>query len=389
MSKITERREKTAAMEIDNKAILPQSDEKVKSYPSKKVLVALLIITAIISLFLLIVNAWVDSYASAFAPVDIDNAGATVTLTDLPQKRQVYYNEINEYLSKRPQFKAGYEAALLNYATASKDIKWAEGIYNYVVFIVDDVTGDYKKTGSITLVSFNANTSKISYSVIESSTLVYITSIGEGENKQDIVGPLYDSYLWGGEALLARTIQDNYGVRLNGYAALPYSAIIRMVDTFGTITVNDVSAETLAKVNETVAKLQMFPGFEDTKEVTLDVNSISIDGKQTVAYVKARENDDYNPFDDLATSMSKTIISGGVGNIVKALDVAKETVNASIKRYDFGALLQHAITNGASLDKSMTTGTTKKYYVPSVSICDYANERTALIDMIYPAKAEK
>ena len=87
MSKITERREKTATMEIDNKAILPESDEKVKSYPSKKVLVALLIITAIISLFLLIVNAWVDSYASAFAPVDIDNAGATVTLTDLPQKR--------------------------------------------------------------------------------------------------------------------------------------------------------------------------------------------------------------------------------------------------------------------------------------------------------------
>lgn len=389
MSKITERREKTATMEIDNKAILPESDEKVKSYPSKKVLVALLIITAIISLFLLIVNAWVDSYASAFAPVDIDNAGATVTLDQLPADRQEFYSKLNTYLKYKP-FKDGYDAAMLNYATASKDIKWAEGIYNYVVFVVDDVTGDYKKTGSITLVSFNANTSKISYSVLQSDTLVYITSIGEGENKQEIVGRLSDAYQWGGEALLARAVQDNYGVRLNGYAALPYSAIIKMVDTFGTITVNDVSAETLAKVNETVAKLQMFPGFEETKEVTLDVNSISIDGKQTVAYVKARENDDYNPFNDLATSMSKTVISGGVGNIVKALDVAKETVNASIKRYDFGALLQHAITNGASLDKSITTGeATKVYYYPNISTCDYANERTALIDMIYPAKAEK
>ena len=391
MSKITERRQRTATTEIDNKAVLPENgDAKAKSYPSKKVLVVLLIITAIISLFLLIVNAWVDSYASAFAPVDIDNAEATATLDQLPAERQEYYKNFDKYMSERAKFKEGYDAAMLNHATASSSIKWAEGVYNYVVFVLDDMTQEYEKAGTVSLVSINTNTSKVSYSIIESSTLVYITTIVEGENEQEIVGPLSDAFYWGGAPLLARAVQDNYGVKVNGYAALTYSTISTAVDTFGTIDVADVNAETVAKVNETLAKLRKYEDFKEIEDVALNGNSISINGKQTVAYVKARENDDYNPFNDLADSFTKTVLSGGLGNIIKALDIAKESVNASITRYDFGSLLQHAITNGASLDKHINTGsTTRKYHVPNVSVCDYTAERTALVDMIYPAKAEK
>lgn len=390
MSKIKERRQRTAEAEIDNKATVPDNGgAKTKSYPSKKVLVVLLIIVAIVALFLLIVNAWVDSYASAFAPVDIDNAGATVTLDKLPAEKQEFYNKLDEYL-KRSQFKAGYDKAVLNHATASSNIKWEDGIYNFVVFAVDDVTKSYESAGTISIVSINTNTNKVNYSVVHSDTLVYITTIGEGENEQEIVGPLCDAYLWGGEALLARAVQDNYGVKVNGFMKFSYSATSAMIDTFGNITIENVNADTVAKVNEVVSVLKTMEGFEDIKDVTLNGTSISLDGKQVVAYIKARETKDYSPINEIAKSLTGSIVSGGFGNIIKALDTAKSNIKASVTRSDFGTLLQHGITNSMTLDKSIETGSaTKAYHVVNVSVCDYTAERTALVNMIYPAKAEK
>lgn len=390
MSKIKERRQRTAEAEIDNKAIVPQNgDTKAKTYPSKKVLVVLLIIVAVIALFLLIVNAWVDSYASAFAEVDIDNAGATVTLDKLPAEKQEFYNNFSNYLKYAP-FKEGYDKAMVNHATASSDIKWADGVYNYVVFAVDDVTKTYESAGTIALVSINTNTNKVNYSVIHSDTLVYITTIGEGEAEKEIVGPLVDAYLWGGEALLARAVQDNYGVNVNGYVELSYSAMAASVDTFGTITIENATADIVNDVNDMIATLKAFEGFENLENVTLNDNKITLNGKQTVAYIKAREMSNYNPIKDIAKSLSESVLSGGLGSIIKTLDTAKANVSASIARYDFGSLLQHGITNSVALDKNIETGSaTKAYHVPNVSVCDYTAERTALVNMIYPVSAEK
>ena len=67
MGKITDRREKTAHTNIENKAVLADGAKPKSDFPYKKILIIVLAIVAVVACVLLVVNAFVDSYADKLA----------------------------------------------------------------------------------------------------------------------------------------------------------------------------------------------------------------------------------------------------------------------------------------------------------------------------------
>ena len=63
MSKISERRERTANTQIDNKAYLAEAPAQKKEYIYKKILIAVLAVVAVVACVLLLINAVVDAQA--------------------------------------------------------------------------------------------------------------------------------------------------------------------------------------------------------------------------------------------------------------------------------------------------------------------------------------
>ncbi len=375
MGNIDERRERSANSEIENKAQLAPAAAEQKSFPYRKVLMGILIAVIVLVFAVLILNAMIDNAASNFPEVDIDNAVATVSPSDFATK----YPEANKFytlgIEKDYYLKPQYIAALENYASASSSVASKEGVYTYALFGINNLTED-NVPGTIVLMSFDSATKKVSYATVAGSSLVYIPSVEK-------VGPLRDAYKWGDFPLLARTIQENYGVDLNGYAAVSYDAIAKAIDNNGSLTVKGDSAVVDA-TNAVIAELKKIEKYADVANVALEGDSIKLTGMQTVAYLKASGADKETAMKNVVEAFLPTVISNGIGGFKGLIDVAGESVKASVAREDFSALIQMSLNAAGEVGTGITVGDADvEYRYPNVSGYDYAPERAELLKLFY------
>lgn len=334
MSSINETKQNTAEVEAVTRAKMAEkNDADVKQGSSaKKFLMAILVIAIIVALALLVINAIIDSYANAFAEVDIDNAQATV---DTLENMDVY----EAMLGKSD----AYTAALENHAYSSENVVSKDGVFTFSLFSVTEENS----VGRIIVASLNKNTRKVSYVTVDASTAVYIPSA-------DKVGPLSDAYLWGGAPLLARTIQSNYGVKIDAYVKVDYTALADVVDSMGGITV--------------------------------DGNAVA--GNAIVDFVRNYEGDKNEAVEKISKASIEKVFSNGIGGIVNLLNSAKDSkgFEASIAREDFGTLVQLGFGAAGSTENSASVGvTTKKLLVIGATTCDYVAERTTMVDTLFGA----
>lgn len=219
MSKINERRERTAKSDIDNKAVLAEASATKTEFPYKKILIAVLAVVAVIACALLIVNAVVDSYAAKFnTGTSIQNA--TVDTTKIGEDELLYKSteaELTKYGFLVKAINKTYE----NYTKQNASIKSDANVLNFVVTVNDnDVYADINpdnKVAAAVLVSINNG--KITIVRLNAGSFVAIPGLS--------VGPLYDAYRFGGTALLAKAVQENYGIAINGYVDLTLDAFMK------------------------------------------------------------------------------------------------------------------------------------------------------------------
>ena len=243
MSKISERRERTANTNIENKAVLADAPAKKKEFPYKKLLVAVLAIVAIIACALLIINVIINNKLAT-----LTNNGELVAVEDatVPEnfvaEGVIYENTAGLMDSKG--FKNAYLAAVANHKDNYTNINSVDGIYNYIMLITDDnnaenpennLADDSKGLIVAVMLSLNANESKVTYVTINKTSMAVIPEVG--------VGPLYDAYAFGGSALFAKSVQDNYGIKVNGYAELTISTFFNAAENLGGIEIDGEKLE--------------------------------------------------------------------------------------------------------------------------------------------------
>lgn len=378
MGNIDERRERSANSEIENKAQLKPVTAEQKAFPYRKVLMGILIAVIVLVFAVLILNAMIDNAAGKFPEVDIDNAVATVKPEDFATK----YPEANEFYTKsetdefwKNYLKAQYIAALENYASASSSIASKEGVYTYAIFGINNLTED-ETLGTIILMSFDSTTKKVTYATLTNEALVYIPSAEK-------VGPLCDAYKWGSLPLLARTIQENYGVDLNGYAALSYDVIAKAIDNNGALAVKG-DATVVDATNAIIAELKKVEKYKDTANVALEGDSIKLTGIQTIAYLKSFGADKEVAMKNVVEAFLPAVISNGIGGFKGLIDVAGESVKASVAREDFSALIQMSLNAAGEVGTGVAVGDDNiEYLYPNVSGYDYEPERAELLKLFY------
>lgn len=375
MGNIDERRERSANSEIENKAQLKPVTAEQKAFPYRKVLMGILIAVIVLVFAVLILNAMIDNAAGKFPEVDIDNAVATVKPEDFATKYPEAYEFYTSGVEKGSYVRPQYIAALENYASASSSIASKEGVYTYAMFGINNLT-ENETLGTIILISYDSTTKKVSYATVVGSSLVFIPSVEK-------VGPLYDAYKWGGLPLLARTIQENLGVDLNGYAALNYDVIAKAIDNNGALAVKG-DATVVDATNAIIAELKKIEKYKDTANVALEGDSIKLTGIQTIAYLKSFGADKEVAMKNVVEAFLPAVISNGLGGFKGLIDVAGESVEASVAREDFSALIQMSLNAAGELGTGTTIGDANiDYRYPNVSGYDYEPERAELLKLFY------
>ena len=348
MSKISERRERTANTIIDPKAYLAEAPAQKKEYIYKKVLIALLAIVAIVACVLLFINAVIDAQAKKFvnAP-EHSTAVATTPATGL------YYENTNELLENAPRFRAAYQAVIDNMSRAEVvNAKYDENVYNFVATINSDRNANSGNLTIIMLLSFNKIEDKVTYVYIHKSTLAYIPTVG--------VGPLYDAYAYGGTALLTRAVEENYGITVDGYVDFPLDAFVTACADVGGITI------------------------DDTEYTTKDEIYSYVD------LAEDREKAVYNVVSELAKGTLDQKLFGASKIALKIVESAK----SNIDRDDIGELLYMGVkvfqkdATAAMLGyDTLEHAYTPNYKIEGNNIFDYETEITKIQNMLYPAPA--
>ena len=131
MSKISDRRKRTANTKIENKAYLAEAPAQKKEYPYKKILVALLAVVAVIACVLLMINAVIDAQAKKFV-----NAPEHSTAVATTPATGIYYENTDFLLTNVPKFRTVYQAVIDNMSRPEiVNTKSDENVLNFVVTI--------------------------------------------------------------------------------------------------------------------------------------------------------------------------------------------------------------------------------------------------------------
>ena len=299
MGKITDRRERTAHTVIENKAVLADGVKPKGEFPYKKLIIAVLAIIAVVACVLLIMNAFVDSYADKFNTGDSHiDASATVTPSG-----EMYENK--EELLTNPSFRNAYLAAADNHAKRYANIASDPDIKNYIVDINSDVDADSANVSVIMLLSLNSKTQKITYFAINKSVLVNIPTVG--------VGPVYDAFAFGGPALLARTVQENFGLEVSGYVDMPLDSFVQATLDVGGIKLDDQ---------------------------TLTEDEQKLDSAQKIYNYVEKAEDRNAAMTTVIKSLAAKSADAGVLGLKDTIDTVSNSLTASIERENFGDLVK-------------------------------------------------
>ena len=354
MSKISERRERTANTQIENKAYLAEAPAQKKEYPYKKILVAFLAVIAIVACVLLMINAVIDAQAKKFV-----NAPEHSTAVATTPATGIYYENTDFLLTNVPKFRTVYQAVIDNMSRPEiVNTKSDENVLNFVVTINSDKNPTTSNLTMVMLLSFDKVEGNVTYVYISKLAFSYIPTVG--------VGPLYDAYGFGGAALLARAVEENYGIAIDGYVDLPLDSFVTACSEVGGIIIGDTAYETKDEIYDYVDKA------EDRE-----------------AAIK-------NVVTSLASGVKKEKLFGASKIALKIVESAKVNIN----RDDIGELLQAGVKIfknepvvamlGYDTAKSAlytwkpdypTQGLIERYHD---SIFDYEGEITKIQNLLYP-----
>ena len=346
-----------------------------RGFPFKKVFFALLIVFIILSIFVLIVNIVINSYFSKVKVFD----GVWKIDKEKAESMPIYQDNY-AYFAQSPEYHAAYDAALLNHAQAMSDMRYDEGVYNYALFGVDQFAGSDEDpaTDIIMIVSVNEEKDHVTYLAFETRMLVYIPSVG--------VGPLNDAYVIGGPQLLANTLEENYGIKLDGFVEINMTAFTELIQVFGKIEING-DAALVESINNDILlfnEAKELEGDKAVKPVKLENGKIYLEGEQTLAYLRNAGDGKAALANEIMSQISTNIHGNGFGGVTTTLDIALEKMMVSMVRDDVGALIMIGLSVFEKVESTPVGNMEGRDKIGFVGYtCDYAAERAAIVKALY------
>ncbi|NLZ81307.1 MAG: LytR family transcriptional regulator, partial [Clostridiales bacterium] len=139
--------------------------------------------------------------------------------------------------------------------------------------------GGTGRSDAMILVSINKSKKEI----VSSSLLrdIYLQIPGKGNNR------LNAAYAFGGANLLLDTIEENFKVKVDKYAAVDFYSFMSIVDAVEGVTL-EVTKEEIPIINSYVKELNKLTGQDESNDFLTEPGLLHLNGKQALGYARNR-----------------------------------------------------------------------------------------------------
>ena len=113
---------------------------------------------------------------------------------------------------------------------------------------------------------------------------MYVKIPGRGSNR------LNASYIWGGEQLLRKTLESNFGVTADAYVEVNFERLVKVIDAIGGVEVEVTEAER-QQVNSILKFYNGKIGDKENDQLLQESGLVHLTGKQALCYSRIRKID--------------------------------------------------------------------------------------------------
>lgn len=203
-----------------------------------------------------------------------DDNGNVVSISKGDQKYEIETGSGSELVVKPPETDALETAA----PTVPAD---QSDIYN-LLLIGTDLRANMEGYGkSDTMILISINHTKKTINMISFMRDLYANIPGFGVDKMN------RAYKYGGGPLLMQTIEANYGVHIDHYAAANFYSLIDIIDSIGGVSIN-ISAEEAAVANQYINEMCSGIGANPQDYYIQGSGQLQLNGMQAVGYCRIR-----------------------------------------------------------------------------------------------------
>ena len=172
-----------------------------------------------------------------------------------------------------------------------KYVNSVKGVKNYLFIGADhwnrsELTKSY--SDYMVLATVNTNNREVSFTTVLKESYVYIPTIG--------CGRLTNAYNCGGVELVVRTIEENYGLKIDNYLLLDYNYFIQMINAVDGIKVQ-IEKYQVPYINQYISDLEsdyrLTSDIVKTEYLEEKSGEFLLDGAQTLAYIRYYNEGDW------------------------------------------------------------------------------------------------
>lgn len=252
----------------------------------------------------------------------------------------------------------------INTTISDGDLLSNSKVLNIMLFGEDNhKAGSTGRSDSMIMLSIDNLSKSIKLTSFQRDTYVYIP--GNDYNK------INASYTFGGAALAIKTIEANFGIKVDRYAVVDFSSFTDIIDTLGGLTIY-IDEDEAAYIN-----FQMYKNKQTTNRHLLKEKSgkVTLNGKQALWYARDRGYEGIQGGDDWdRTSRQRKVIETIFSSMKKAsltqiIDIVSKVgplVTTNLKKDEITGLVTRALTY-LSYD-------VKKYSVPQNNLWSYYDD---------------
>ena len=159
-----------------------------------------------------------------------------------------------------------------------------ENVFTLLLIGSDSYFADKRgRSDAVILVQLNAKAKTIKMASFMRD--MYVTIPGKGKNR------LNASYIWGGEKLLRRTLQANFGVTADAYVEVNFTRMIDVIDRIGGVEV-EVSEKEMTQVNSILKFYNVKVGDKENDQLLTEYGpNTHLTGKQALCFSRIRKID--------------------------------------------------------------------------------------------------
>lgn len=155
-------------------------------------------------------------------------------------------------------------------------------VLNILLLGVDEDTSDYGRSDSMMLLSIDKKHKKLKLTSFQRDTFVYVPDPEGGYRTK-----LTNAYSWGGVGLAMRTIEYNFGIRIDNYITVNFETFKNIVDILGGVELELTDREILY-INCQIAQNNQ------TEYLDAQAGKVLLNGQQALWHARNRGGDVVN-----------------------------------------------------------------------------------------------